>query len=161
MNEITIFPAGISESCRYASTFLQQSGITLIDHLSPEITHLLLDIPSFDEDGNLRDGSDLRELLTKIPEAVTIIGGNLKHSYLSDYHKIDLLDQPFFQARNAAITAECALQVAANYLNCTFTDSPALILGWGRIGKCLARLLQAIGCDVTVAARKYTECFGI
>lgn len=157
MKDITIFPVGISESCRYASLFLQKSGITLIDHLSPEITHLLLDIPSFDEAGNLRDGSDIQELLKRLPKGVTVIGGNLNQCYLSHYRKIDLLDDTFFQARNAAITAECALQVAANHLNSTFADSPALILGWGRIGKCLSKLLQATGCHVTVAARKESD----
>ena len=29
-----------------------------------------------------------------------------------------------------------------------------LVVGWGRIGKCLAKLLHGLGADVTVAARK-------
>ena len=29
-----------------------------------------------------------------------------------------------------------------------------MILGWGRIGKCLAKLLSALGTDVTIVARK-------
>jgi dipicolinate synthase subunit A len=144
----------ITDSCRYASFYLEQSGITLTDHISPDITHLLLDIPSFDETGLLRNGQNLQEILPMLPESVTIIGGNLYPDYLTHYDKIDLLKNPYFQSMNAAITAECALQVAANYLNTTFADSPSLILGWGRIGKCLAKLLQTSGCSVTVAARK-------
>lgn len=133
---------------------LNERGFALVDHPSPEITHLLLDIPSFDESGFLRDGSDLIGLLRMLPKTVTIIGGNLKQQYLEDYRKLDLLQDPYYLAKNAAITAECALQVAGPYLKSTFEDAPALVLGWGRIGKQLAKLLAALGCDVTVAARK-------
>jgi len=31
------------------------------------------------------------------------------------------------------------------------------VIGWGRIGKCLAKLLQQLGANVTVAARKETD----
>lgn len=154
LKDIALFPVGISNSCLYASQYLKKSGMTLIDHISPEITHLLLDIPSFSEHGLLRDNRSLPELLPMLPETVTIIGGNLTPDYLLNYKKIDLLKDASFLYQNAAITAECALQVAANALNTTFSDSPALVLGWGRIGKCLSLLLQAVGCQVTVAARK-------
>jgi len=76
---------------------------------------------------------------------------------LDNYQKIDLLQDPYFLAKNAAITAECALQVAAPYMKTTFADSTALILGWGRIGKYLAKLLSSLGCCVTVAARKEND----
>ena len=36
----------------------------------------------------------------------------------------------------------------------TFSHCPILVIGWGRIGKCLAAQLKAMGADVTVAARK-------
>ena len=157
MKDILIFPVGISRSCYFASQFLKESGLTLIDHLSPEITHLLLDVPSFNEHGLLRNNNKLQELLTMLPESVTIIGGNLVPDFLLDYKTIDLLKDASFLYQNAAITAECALQVAANALNTTFSDSPALVLGWGRIGKCLSRLLQTTGCHVTVAARKEND----
>lgn len=157
MREVILFPIGITDSCRFASQCLSESGFTITDHLTPEITHLLLDIPSFNEFGNLRDGSDLEELLRRLPGDITIIGGHLKQPYLEPYHRIDLLENAFYLAQNAAITAECALQVAAHYLHSTFSDSSALILGWGRIGKCLANLLKALGCHVTVAARKESD----
>lgn len=153
MKDIILFPSGITKSCRYAADFLERNGFSLIDHLSPDITHLLLDIPTFDNAGNLRDRSSLQELLTKLPQSITVIGGNLNEDYLSCYPKIDLLKINSFLASNAAITAECALQIAASYLPSTFADSPTLILGWGRIGKCLSKLLHSIGCNVTVAAR--------
>ena len=34
---------------------------------------------------------------------------------------------------------------------------PVLIIGWGRIGKCLANLLKAVGAEVTVAVRSPSD----
>ena len=47
LKKITIFPVGITKSCVIASRFLSDSGFLITDHISPEISHLLLDIPSF------------------------------------------------------------------------------------------------------------------
>lgn len=157
MDKILLYPIGVSDSCRLAAAALEQAGFPLTDHPAPEITHLLLDIPSFGKGGLLRDGTDLKEILRMLPSTVTVIGGNLDQGTIHIDRKIDLLKDPFYLAKNAAITAECALQVAAPLLTSTFADSPALILGWGRIGKCLARLLSALGCSVTVAARKEAD----
>ena len=154
MEQLLVYPIGSSESCRYAAKALEQSGFLLTDHPTPEITHLLLDVPSFDEKGFLRDGSDLKGLLRMLPRTITVIGGNLEQDFLQDYRKIDLLRDPCYLAKNAAITAECALRFVAPYLKGTLADSPTLILGWGRIGKHLAQQLSSLGCKVTVAARK-------
>ena len=148
LDKILLYPIGSSGSCRYAAGFLEKAGISLIDHPAPEITHLLLDIPSKE---TLADGKDLKEILRMLPRSVTVIGGNLN---LPEYKTVDLLQDPLYLAKNAAITAQCALQVAAPYLHTTFADTPVLILGWGRIGKCLAKLLSNLGCSVTVAARR-------
>ena len=59
--------------------------------------------------------------------------------------------------KNAAITAHCALEVAAPLVETTLADGPSLIVGWGRIGKCLAQLLRGLGAEVTVAARKESD----
>lgn len=150
MDKILLYPIGISESCRYASVFLQQAGFSVTDHPSPDVTHLLLDVP---HSGPLEP----EDLLCMLPEEITVIGGNLDQSFLKGYRKTDLLKDSFYLAKNAAITAECALRVAAPHLKTTFADSPALILGWGRIGKCLAQLLHCQGCEVTVAARKESD----
>lgn len=157
MERYLLYSIGSLDSCHYAATLLEKAGFSLTDHPSPDITHLLLDIPSFDASGCLRDGADLRELLRMLPKTITLIGGNLDLGYLDGYRKVDLLKDPYFLAKNAAITAECALRVCTPHLKATFSDSPALILGWGRIGKCLAKLLSSIGCPVTVAARKESD----
>ena len=81
----------------------------------------------------------------------------MHHPLLEGYTTIDLLEDARYLAQNAAITADCALQVARNHLPVVLQGCPVLILGWGRIGKNLAKLLQASGAHVTVAARKETD----
>ena len=82
-----------------------------------------------------------------------ICGGNLSNPKLETYETVDFLQDEIYLCENACITAECALDVALPYLSRTLRHCPVLIIGWGRIGKCLAQLLKSIGADVTVAAR--------
>ena len=157
MDSILVFPAGMTAACRYAKEMLEKAGIPTVDHPAPEVTHLLLDVPTFGTDGLLRSGGTVESLLEMLPPNVTVIGGNLVHPALEGYQTLDLLRDPGYLAANAAITADCALQVAAPLMTTTFIGSPSLVIGWGRIGKCLGQLLKAIGADVTVAARKETD----
>lgn len=154
MKNALMFPVGCTQALEYAGKLLSRKGFSLADHPSPEVTHLLLDVPSFGSDGNLRCGTDPERVLERLPPEITVIGGNLQHPALEGYKTVDLLRDQRYLARNAWITAECALQLAAPRMGSTFRDSPVLVIGWGRIGKCLGKLLQSFGCDVTVAARK-------
>lgn len=154
MNKILLYPVGTTAAVTYASGFLKERGISLVDHPTPEVTHLLLDIPSFDSDGKLRSGEEPQSVLERLPPHITVVGGNLQHPILDGYRKIDLLQDEKYLAENASITAHCALQVAAPVLTRTFSGLPVLIIGWGRIGKCLGQLLRGLGADVTVTARK-------
>lgn len=154
MKKRLLYSAGSTRACQYAARLLENAGVAVTDHPSPDVTHLLLDIPSFDSSGNLRGGQDICPILSMLPEDICVIGGKLHHAALAGYNAIDLLTQETYLSANAAITAHCALQVAAPYLQTTFSDTPTLIVGWGRIGKCLADLLKGLHCPVTVAARK-------
>lgn len=157
LQNMLIFPIGSTDACSYAAEYLKETGISFTDHPAPEVTHLLLDVPSFRADGSLRSGQELASVLERLPAEITVIGGNLSHPNLNGYHVIDLLKDSEYLALNAAITADCALQIAARLLTTTFSDSPTLIIGWGRIGKCLGILLKQIGTDVTIAARKAAD----
>ena len=143
MTKTLLYPIGTSASCGHCAQLLSNAGIALIDHPSPEVTHLLLDIPT-------KFTQDLDYTLSMLPPQVRIIGGNvnLPHSMVWD-----LLQDEDYLCQNAAITAHCAIQVALPYLSTVLSDTPALIIGWGRIGKCLARLLKAMNCPVTVVTR--------
>ena len=157
MNGMLIYPLGKTPACRFCGSVLEASGISLVDHPTPEITHLLLDVPAFADDGSLRSGGSLTDLLRMLPPEITVVGGNLKHPALESYGVLDFLQDEGYLAANAAITAECALQVAAQQMQCVFAGLPVLVIGWGRIGKCLGQLLSSIGARVTFAARKKSD----
>lgn len=122
-----------------------------------QVTHLLLPIPTFNADGSIRGGGDLQSILSVLPKNIIIIGGNLRNQSLDSYQAIDLLQDQVYVTENADITARCALKLLCECLPCTLKNLPILIIGWGRIGKCLARLLQANDALVTVYARKESD----
>lgn len=157
MEQICLYPVGSSAGCRAGVRLLSRAGIRIVDHPSPELTHLLLDVPAFLADGRLRGGGEIEGILEMLPEDVCIIGGQLQHPALAGYEIMDLLKDEEYLAGNAAITADCALRLAGPMLQSTFRASPVLILGWGRIGKCLGQMLKALGAEVTVAARKEAD----
>lgn len=124
-----------------------------------DVTHLLLPVPSFEPDGRIRGGGVLEHILPDLPENITVIGGNLQHPALHGYKTIDLLRDEEYVAQNAAITADCAVRVIGSHLPTVFEGCPVLIVGWGRIGKCLAAKLRSLGAEVTVMTRKEeTRC---
>ncbi|GHV31825.1 hypothetical protein FACS18949_01190 [Clostridia bacterium] len=71
---------------------------------------------------------------------------------------IDYVKREDFAIANAVPSAEGAVQLAMERSERTIHGAAALVVGFGRIGKVLARLLAALGARVTVSARK-TEDF--
>jgi len=156
MNAYNILPVGNSVALDHAVSILRQAGFSIADAPGPEVTHLLLPVPSFEGDGRIKGGIPLLPLLERLPKAIRIIGGNLT-GIPEGYACADLLQDPTYVAKNAAITAHCAIKLAMQELPVTLEALPVLVIGWGRIGKCLAKLLKALGADVTVAARKESD----
>ena len=113
-----------------------------------------------------KDAADAEFLLCPVPtkpetmadftSCQTVIGGNL--DFLSNnVARIDLLKDPYYLCANAAITAEAALGIVLNTLRCSVSQAKILILGWGRIGKCLTHQLDHLRAAVTVCARKESD----
>lgn len=67
---------------------------------------------------------------------------------------IDLLDDESLTIMNAIPSAEGGIQVAMQESEKTLHGSNVLILGFGRIGKILAKMLNGIGAKVYCEARK-------
>ena len=139
-----ILPSGNSAALSYAVHSLEKSGFETLMQPDAAVTHLLLPVPSPVADS----------VLARLPKTVTVIGGNLP---VLEQPVIDLLKDPTYVSKNAGITAHCAIKLAINKLTCILPDCKTLIIGWGRIGKCLAKLLRDMGCPVTVAARKEAD----
>lgn len=151
------YSVGCTPAIEAAKRQLVSEGIPFVDHPCPEVTHLLVDVPGFSSGGLLRCGMPIREVLEMLPETMTVIGGNLKDESLKDYSQLDLLQDERYLAQNAAITAHCALKLAMAHSKAILPDCRMLILGWGRIGKCLAQLCKALGAVPVVFARKESD----
>ncbi len=145
MGKYTFYLGLRTPALDYAGEALKARGYPVVERPCPAVTHLLLPVP-------MPKNEDLGPVLDSLPKGITVIGGRLPK--LKDYSCIDLLEQDAYLAENAAITAHCAIAEALPRLRVTMQDCPVLIVGWGRIGKCLAPLLKALGARVTVAARK-------
>lgn len=144
---------GTTPAMEYACACLKKAGLPI----SPSGDQLLLDVPSFRPDGLLRSGEDLSPLLDRLAPEGRVLGGNLRHPALAPYRKTDLLLDPEYLAQNAYITAECVLDVLLPEYPGLIRGCAVGILGWGRIGKCLARLFKNLDAEVTVVARKETD----
>jgi dipicolinate synthase subunit A len=72
-------------------------------------------------------------------------------------YTVDLLEREEMAVLNAIPTAEGAIQIAMEEMPITLHNCNALILGYGRIGKILSRMLHGIGAYVHVEARKYSD----
>lgn len=147
----TVFCLRRSEAIRYASRYLAELGIQVTEGAAPDVTHLLLPVPSF-------SGSDeyLAHVLAELPEDVIVCGGNLHSPLLENYRCVDFLRDPQYLADNAAITAECAKDILIGNLP-DLRGKKILILGWGRIGKCLGFLLKDLGAEIAIGARKTND----
>lgn len=154
MHEMTFYCAGSNKALYYCAAFLMEEGAVFLPYPDHTVTHLLLPIPSFEQDGSIKGGGNLTDVLSQLPKTVTVIGGNLKRQELNEYETLDLLEDPWYLARNASITAHCTLELALAKLPITLEKCPVLVIGWGRVGKCMAKLLNGLGAKVTVAARK-------
>lgn len=61
---------------------------------------------------------------------------------------------------NAVPTAEGAIKIAIENTDYTLWQADVLVIGYGRVGKILANRLKALGCNVTISARKPSD-FGL
>ncbi len=134
---IFCIPPG-SNATLFAKIHLSGWGYEVTGTAEDPVTHLLLPIPTPTE-----------QIPKKLPTGQTLIGGKLGSL---PYPYIDLLQDEYYLQENAAITAECAVKIAQAKLSVPHCHS--LVIGWGRIGKCLISQLQLSGAKITVAARK-------
>lgn len=69
----------------------------------------------------------------------------------------NLLDDDAFCIKNAIPTAEGALMIALQNTPFTIHESRLTLIGYGRVGKAVARIFRACGCRVTVVSREPSE----
>ncbi len=76
---------------------------------------------------------------------------------LYNVHFIDYGEREELLILNAIPTVEGALEIAMKETSTTIHGSRCLVLGYGRIGKLLAKALHSLGANTTVSARKQRD----
>lgn len=100
----------------------------------------------------------LANVLDAIPPGTLTLAGSVPfwvhaRAVQSNLRMIDYLTRDELAIRNAIPTCEGALQLAMEQTDHTISHARCLVIGCGRIGAMLARMLQALGARVTVSAR--------
>lgn len=104
----------------------------------------------------------LDSLIEMIPKNALFVAGKIEKEVRETLESkgiqfIDLLDREDMAVLNAIPAAEGAVELILRSTPRTIHNSRILILGYGRIGKVLARILSAFGAEVWVAARTYSD----
>lgn len=94
------------------------------------------------------------EVRNTVKSGVLLIGGGTKKLFPE---AVDLLEREDFKILNAIPSAEGAVAVAVAETDITLNGAVCAVIGFGKIGKHLARLLSAFGADTAVTARKPTD----
>ena len=123
---------------------------------------VILPLPLEGTEGGLNcreEAVALEDIFAVLRPEQRILAGQVKSWHREMAEKRGLTLEDYFlreelTVANAAITAECSLQVAMEESKSTLMEMNCLVLGFGRIGKLLCRRLQGLGCRVTAAARK-------
>lgn len=107
---------------------------------------------------------DVYEILDEMGNRPVFMGrANTLNNPGANVH--DLLKLESFAVKNAQPTAESALQLAMESFDGTILGSKCLVIGYGRIGKLLSRILKLLGAKVKVSTtssvnRAYIACDG-
>jgi len=104
----------------------------------------------------------LKEIFKIMSKNQLFIAGRISHkiAHMAEIYNvycIDFFEREEMTVLNAIPTAEGAIQIAMEEMPITLHDSNALVLGFGRIGKMLSKMLKGIGAQVFVEARKYSD----
>lgn len=104
---------------------------------------------------------DLNELLQSL-NGKRFIAGNIIESVRKDLEEngiqyTDLLEREELVVLNTIATAEGAIQIAMQETLKTIHGSNVLVMGFGRVGKILAKTLAGIGANVYCEARKNAD----
>ena len=148
---------------------------TTLPSASEGANALILPLPAT-RDGNTVHGprdpactvtlKEIEELVSRTP-GLSLFGGRLPAEFLHTVRKseslsaivADYYESEVLQLRNAYLTAEAAVMTAMELTDASLRDTPTAIIGYGRIGKYLSRLLRAWDVPVTVCARREEQLF--
>lgn len=105
---------------------------------------------------------EIQDIVKYIRSDNMVIGGKLDSNITDALDKknikyYDVMEYEELAVYNSIPTAEGALQIAMEETDRTIHNSRCLIIGFGRIGEILAKILMALGAEITVSARKIKD----
>lgn len=86
-----------------------------------------------------------------------IVGGMIDAPHGRKLNIVDYGKREEFSILNAIPTAEAAIEIAIRETKATLFGSECMVVGYGKIGKVLTRLLIGFGAEVTACARKEAD----
>ncbi len=101
-------------------------------------------------------------ILEQLADGCFVLGGRISKDTEESLTKrglkfVDYYKREELIVKNAIPTAEGALEIAFSEMPITIFGSKSLVIGYGRVGKVMAKKLKALESDVTVSARKYSD----
>lgn len=104
----------------------------------------------------------LEDFFALIGASKLVLAGHISPTLAAKFDRegiacIDYYNREELMVKNAVPTAEGAIEIALSEMPVTLAGSSALVVGYGRIGKILTRMLLALGADVTVSARRWGD----
>lgn len=146
------------------------SGVTEYDRIDEKCLHcdcLMLPIPCKNRHGGINfkysdQFLEVKQIMDVLDESCVVILGKADVDFITHANKkgivyFDILEEESFAILNAIPSAEGAIQRAMEKTNITLHGSSSLVLGYGRIGKVLSRMLKGIGAKVYVASRNQDD----
>lgn len=112
--------------------------------------------------GIFRDSAPKISEIFENAKSIPICAGRISPKLKDEAKKMGVRVFDYFESeelkiKNAYLTAEGATALAMNELGIALAGSKTAVVGYGRIGKFLARMLGSLDSAVTVAARKGTD----
>lgn len=104
----------------------------------------------------------IEEFLKTINPLSIVFGGRISEQLSSALEKRGIMHRDYMKRdelaiRNAIPTAEGAIEIAVSETPITVHGSSCLVLGYGKVGKVLAKFLDGLGAKTYVEARKYAD----
>ena len=162
--EYNVYALGLSKN------HINTNKINLIENIDDipyEVDHIILPLPVSQDGEYINAPFSSRkiaasELIPHIKNGGIVFGGKFDDASRkiftnSGIETIDYFEREELNVLNAVPTAEGAGQIAMEETASTIYGQNILITGFGRISKVLIKILNGMGANVTVTARKYSD----
>ncbi len=159
-----VYAAGFDNSVSLPEKIIAVGSIL---NLPEKVDYIILPLPAsqngiFVNTPFCQNNIPLISLSTVLKDSGMVLGGRFDTAAMKIFDKysieaVDYFEREELNVLNAVPTAEGAIQIAMEEMATTIFGQKVLITGYGRISKVLVKTLCAMGADVTVTARKYSD----